>query len=241
MKISKIRKTWILIASIWQSCMLFSSIVILHMLGILTHEKINAITYRRMKKLLNLVEADIEVNGTENTKLEKNKPYIIMSNHLSHYDIPLIFYTFPNETVRMIAKKELFKVPLFGSAMRATGCISVDRENRLQAVKDLSIARSQILSGIIIWVAPEGTRSRTGKLGQFKKGGFKLAMQTGAKIIPVCIVGSNNMLPPKTTDFHVGEKIKVFVAPHIDSTRYKDISLLMKDTENAIRSAGNIE
>jgi 1-acyl-sn-glycerol-3-phosphate acyltransferase len=240
MKISRAKKYWIIIATAWALFSLSAGILWWCLLGMYSHKKTNALTIKKMKNILQIVNADFDIVGADKIKFEEGRPYIIMSNHRSHYDIPLIFAAFPRQTVRMIAKKELFRIPVWGGAMRASGCISIDREDRHQAVKDLQNAKEKMLSGVIIWIAPEGTRSRTGKLGKFKKGGFKLAMQVGAKIIPVCIIGSEKILPPETLDFSVGEKIKIYIADPIDSANYEDAGKLILDVESAVRRAGSL-
>jgi 1-acyl-sn-glycerol-3-phosphate acyltransferase len=167
--------------------------------------------------------------------IKPGRPHIIMANHRSYYDIPLSFISLPG-SIRMLTKKELFKVPIWGKGMKAAEFISIDRNDLDQALKDLEEARKIMQSGIVLWVAPEGTRSRTGKLGDFKKGGFMLALQTGAIIIPVGIKGSETILPPDTFDFVLGCKIEVNIGEPIDTSLYnieqKDV--LMQNVRNAI-------
>lgn len=169
--------------------------------------------------LLDAVGAKYKVNDPYNTSIEPGKRYIIMSNHSSLYDIPLIIMTMPG-SIRMLTKKELFKVPLWGKGMKAGEFIAIDRHDFEQAKKDLRAAREKMESGIVLWIAPEGTRSRTGKLGEFKKGGIIMAIESGATILPVGIVGSADILPPKTWDFYLGKEITVNVGKPIDASLY---------------------
>lgn len=105
---------------------------------------------------------DVEVKGREN--LAPGETYLVMSNHQSHYDIPVLFYVIgPN--LRMIAKKELFGVPVFGNALRAAGFVEIDRGDRNAAIRNLEQARRLLDAGTHVWIAPEGTRSPTGELG----------------------------------------------------------------------------
>jgi len=142
-----------------------------------------------------------------------------MVNHRSHYDIPLSFVSLPG-SIRMLTKNELFKIPIWGKGMKAAEFISIDRKNLEQALKDLDEARRLMLSGIVLWVAPEGSRSRTGKLGEFKKGGFMLALQTGAIIIPVGIKGSETILPPDSLDFYLNRKVDITIGEPLDAALY---------------------
>ena len=186
-------------------------------------------------KLLRLVRLDYQVFNPHNVTFQPHTSYVVMSNHASHYDIPLIFVTFPLGSIRMIAKKELFRVPLWGRAMRAAEFISIDRNNRRQAIKDLQIAREKMKSGIIPWIAPEGTRTRTGVMQAFKKGGFVLATQTDAIIIPVGIRGSGAILPPDTWDFHLGQKVEIHIGEPINSKDYGNVQELMAKVEEEIK------
>ena len=185
--------------------------------------------------LLKATGASWEVSNPHGVALATGRPYIIMSNHRSHYDIPLIFVSLPG-SIRMLTKKELFKIPIWGSGLKAAEFISIDRHDHEQALKDLDEARKMMEGGIVLWVAPEGTRSRTGKLGEFKKGGFMLAIQMGAAIIPVGIKGSENILKPDTFDFYLDQKVHVEIGEPIDASRYgiEQRDELMQDVRDAI-------
>jgi 1-acyl-sn-glycerol-3-phosphate acyltransferase len=169
--------------------------------------------------LLGVVDVKYKVNDPYNTRIEPGKRYIIMSNHSSLYDIPIIIMTMPG-SIRMLTKKELFNVPLWGKGMKAGEFIAIDRHDFEQAKKDLKSAREKMESGIVLWIAPEGTRSRTGKLGEFKKGGVIMAIESGATILPVGIIGSGEILPPKTWDFYLGKEVKVNVGKPIEASEY---------------------
>jgi len=137
-----------------------------------------------------------------------------MSNHASLYDIPIILASLPG-SIRMIAKRELSYIPYFGTSLKHSEFIFIDRKNRLKAIEDLKIAKRNMLNGIVVWAAPEGTRSRNGVLGPFKKGIFKLAQEIDAIIIPVVIIGSRQLLPAKTWQFHPGQHIIVRIGAPI--------------------------
>jgi 1-acyl-sn-glycerol-3-phosphate acyltransferase len=171
-------------------------------------------------RLLDLVHARCVVVGDPNVALPDGRPLMVMSNHASLYDIPLLFVALPG-SMRMLTKKELFRVPIWGRGLAAGEFVSIDRHDHAQALRDLDAAREKMASGISLWVAPEGTRSRDGTLGEFKKGGAMLAIQTGAVIVPVGIRGSREILPPKTF-FHVrlGCAPEVHVGEPIDAGAY---------------------
>lgn len=187
--------------------------------------------------LLNIVEATVKVHNPHNVKLIPDHAYILMSNHTSLYDIPIIFETFP-DSIRMIAKKELLRIPIWGHAMKASEFLGIDRKNSAQAMKDLEFVREKMRSGIAPWIAPEGTRSRDGNLGQFKKGGFMLAIQTNATIIPISIRGAAKILPVKTLNFQTGQTVQVFIGKPVDATKYtiKERNALLKTVREEIEA-----
>jgi 1-acyl-sn-glycerol-3-phosphate acyltransferase len=168
---------------------------------------------------VNAVRIKKKVFDPFNIRIEPGKRYIIMSNHRSHYDIPLMILSLP-ASIRMLTKKELFRIPLWGRGMAAGEFISIDRHNIEQAKHDLKKAREKMEDGIVLWIAPEGTRSRTGRMGPYKKGGFILAIEAGAQIIPVGIRGSEKVLPPKTWEFFLDQKVDIHIGKPIDTAAY---------------------
>ena len=134
----------------------------------------------------------ITVKGTE--KLDPDRSYIYMPNHQSNADIPLLLGRLPVQ-FRWLAKAELFRIPLFGRAMRGVGYISIDRSNRKSAFESLARAARTIRNGTSVLIFPEGTRSRDGHILPFKKGGFVLAVDSGVPIVPVIIRGTREIIP----------------------------------------------
>jgi 1-acyl-sn-glycerol-3-phosphate acyltransferase len=120
-----------------------------------------------------------------------------------------------------VTKAELFKVPIWGRAMEAAGFIRIDRHDRDQAVGALRDRGGSLLAaGTRVWIAPEGTRSRTGVLGPFKSGGFRMALDLGVRILPVAIEGTRDVLPAKGFVVQTGKRVKVTVLPPLDPTAY---------------------
>jgi 1-acyl-sn-glycerol-3-phosphate acyltransferase len=184
----------------------------------------------------------LDVRGREN--LAPGRAYLVMSNHQSHYDIPVLFCVL-GANVRMVAKTELFKFPIFGHAMREAGFIEIDRSNRHRAVESLAVAKEQLARGTNVWIAPEGTRSRTGELLPFKKGGFVVAMDTGWPILPVTIQGTRDALPADGRRSRKGAHVVVTLHPVVDTAAYlagpgnakEQRERLMADVRAAIASA----
>jgi 1-acyl-sn-glycerol-3-phosphate acyltransferase len=191
------------------------------------------------KKVVKNLGMNVEVTGREH--LDHGKTYLVMSNHQSHYDVPVVFYVIGGN-IRMITKVELFKIPIFGEAMHKSGFIAIDRSSRVHAIQSLEVAKETLASGVHVWIAPEGTRSKTGALLPFKKGGFNLALEAGLPILPVTIQGTREALRVTHVRSRPGVKVKVALHPPIDSSRYPGSELkprrdaLMADVRRAIES-----
>lgn len=165
-----------------------------------------------------LVASRVKVNviGLENIDLKK--PYVYMPNHISNFDIPVALGYLPVQ-FRWLAKAELFKIPLFGFAMRRAGYISIDRSNRRAAFKSLEQAADTIRNGVSIIIFPEGTRSRDGKLQDFKKGGFVMAIAAGVPIVPINIKGTYEIMSKSGLRIQPG-KVTVEIKPPITTDTY---------------------
>jgi 1-acyl-sn-glycerol-3-phosphate acyltransferase len=182
-------------------------------LGRVTKESCDARLGGWCKRVVAHLELDLHVRGRE--RLDRGATYLVMSNHQSHYDVPVLYYVLgPN--LRMVAKKELFGVPIFGAAMRAAGFIEIDRQNRDRAIESLEVARTQLARGTHVWIAPEGTRSESGELLPFKKGPFALALGAGLPVLPVTIAGTRDALPAHGTRSSAGARVKVTLHEAID-------------------------
>ncbi|MBC2710141.1 MAG: 1-acyl-sn-glycerol-3-phosphate acyltransferase [Desulfosarcina sp.] len=134
----------------------------------------------------------VTVTGAE--KLDPDRSYIYMPNHQSNADIPLLLGQLPVQ-FRWLAKAELFKIPIFGRAMRGVGYISIDRSNRKSAFESLDRAARTIRNGTSLLIFPEGTRSRDGRILPFKKGGFVLSVDSGVPVVPIIIKGTRHIIP----------------------------------------------
>lgn len=151
----------------------------------------------------------IELEGAEN--LDPGKPQVLMANHQGSFDIWAVSTALPVQ-FRWVVKKELFRIPALGGAMKAAGDISVDRQDPQAALKDLKSAMERIKAGRSIVIFPEGTRTLDGSVGEFKSGGFLLAYQTGAPILPVSIQGSFDIMPRNSLMIHP-HPIKIKIHP----------------------------
>src|SRR5512146_971080 len=139
-----------------------------------------------------LVGVHSETIGRE--RLDPEQTYIFMANHVSNIDPP-VFVPLIGRRVFILVKKELFRVPVLGYAMRKAQFIAVDRQNRDAAIESVKKAIEELRSGMSMMAYPEGTRSRDGKLLPFKKGPFHLAMDSGIPVVPVTIIGAYEVWP----------------------------------------------
>ncbi len=165
--------------------------------------------------------ARIELDVVGREHLRHGETYLVMSNHQSLYDIPVLFQTIgPN--IRMITKQELFRVPVFGGALAAAGFISIDRSDRHAAMRSLQKACDLLADGTHVWIAPEGTRSRSGRLLPFKKGAFYLAFEAGLPILPVTLRGTRNVLTADGLRSNAGAEVRVTIHAKIDPHPYAE-------------------
>jgi 1-acyl-sn-glycerol-3-phosphate acyltransferase len=143
-----------------------------------------------------LAASNIKVTVKGLSNLNRTGFYIYMPNHVSNFDIPVLHAYLPVQ-FRWLAKAELFKIPIFGYAMKRAGHISIDRFDRKSAIQSLNKASEIIRNGTSVIIFPEGTRSQNQNIQSFKKGGFVLAVDSGVPIIPVIIHGTWSIMQKK--------------------------------------------
>lgn len=158
----------------------------------------------------------VSVEGREN--LDHAGPYIFAANHQSQFDI-FALQGYLGFDFRWMAKKELFRVPIFGAGMLAAGYIPVDRSRGRQAMKSLIEAAGRISDGTSVVIFPEGTRSRDGNLHDFKSGAMVLAIKAGVPIVPVAIVGTYHVLPKGRLLAQPGEVV-IRIGTPVDTTQF---------------------
>lgn len=220
MKIGKIRTAWIILLSALFTVNICFQSILMQLTRKINRKWIDKTIHIWVRRVLKLARINCNVINPSGVEPKKGQPTIIMCNHSSLYDIPLSFYAFPDHSIRMLAKKELFKIPIMGKGMEAAEFPFIDRRNLQQAIKDLEKIHELLTKDIVIWVAPEGTRSKDGKLGKFKKGGFITAIKTKAVIIPIGIQGANKILPARTLRLNLNQTASVYIGQPIDTSEY---------------------
>jgi 1-acyl-sn-glycerol-3-phosphate acyltransferase len=159
----------------------------------------------------------MKISGLEN--IQPDTSYIVVANHQSHMDIPVATAALPLN-LRIISKKELFRIPVFGWGMRAVGILKIDRSNQKKSIETLKAAEKIVRTHrLSILAFPEGTRSPDGNIHSFKKGPFILAINSGLSILPVSISGTRKILPKGKLRLY-GGKVKVVIHPPININGY---------------------
>ena len=216
----KLRTVWIAIMSLIYTVNTCTGSIFMGLFGLTTRKWCDDALSLWVKRVLNLVGVKYTVFNPYNVQPQPGQPTILMCNHSSLYDIPLSLAAYPSHSLRMLAKKEMAKIPLMRKGMIAAEFPFIDRHNRTQAKKDLEFVKKLLASGILMWIAPEGTRSKTGKLGPFKKGGFIAAIQAGAVIIPMGIRGAFDILPARTYQVYLNQDAEIHIGKPIDASKF---------------------
>ena len=160
--------------------------------------------------LLRVARIRLEVHGLE--LVPPDGPVIYMGNHQGNFDINALTLLIPRR-FSWIAKEELFRIPLFGKAMKRAGYIPLDRSDGRKALKSMKLAAERIASGTSVVIFPEGTRTKDGSLLPFKRGAFMLAAKAGVPIVPFTINGSRKINPRNQVELRPGTISVTFGTP----------------------------
>jgi len=148
----------------------------------------------------------------------KGQRYVFMSNHQSQLDIPVLEVLLKDYDIRFLAKKSLFKIPFFGWGISALGYIPVEREDPKEGLRSLLACLSAVQSGVSLVIFPEGTRSRTGELLPFKKGGMLIPLKAQVSVCPLAIYGTRDILPKGSLWFSLKKReVCVYVGSLIET------------------------
>jgi 1-acyl-sn-glycerol-3-phosphate acyltransferase len=182
---------------------------------------------------LKLAGVRVRVSGLEHLAEWRNT--VLMANHESLLDPAVLLHALPVD-IKVLVKQELFKVPFLGTAMLGAGLIPVDRANRERARVSIERAVQALRAGACFLVFPEGTRSRTGELGPFKKGVFLASMEAGSRIVPVALRGTRPLLPKGHFSISPGE-VRVELLPPLAADPSGDRDQLIEDVRGRIAAA----
>lgn len=178
--------------------------------------------------------AGIRVRAEGLEKLDTTRNYIFMSNHVSNLDPPITVPLIPRRT-SVLVKRELFKMPILGRAMRMGSLVPVDRGNREAGIEAVNEAKKVISAGLNMTIYVEGKRSFDGKLLPFKKGPFYLAMECGVPVVPVTITGTHEAMPKGRFAIKAG-LVRVIFHDAIEPKDFGSRECLMEKVRAAIES-----
>jgi len=185
---------------------------------------------------LNCFLTPIGVKVSGRSHVDKSQSYVIVSNHQSQYDI-FVLYGWLDIDFKWVMKKELRKVPGIGVSCEKIGHVFIDRFNRQAAMASLEEAKGRIVHGTSIVFFPEGTRTKDGSLGRFKKGAFRMALELGLPILPITIKGTRDILPSGTLDLLPGRAELIFHAPiEVAGMKKENLDEMMARSRQVIAS-----
>ena len=156
-------------------------------------------------------------------KIQREKTYMVVSNHQSQLDILIAFRLF--FPFKWVSKAEVFKLPFIGWNMILNRYIKIKRGDKTSIQKMHTDCENTILRGSSLFFFPEGTRSKTGRVKPFKSGAFIVAKKMKIPILPIAINGSKNALPKHSLNFHGRHKMRIKVLDEIGYERFKDLSV----------------
>ena len=184
-------------------------------------------------RLLRVSGCKVEVIGEEN--IPKGRNVLFVSNHQGNFDIPLLI-KYLDKPKGFIAKKELGNLPMLSSWMKAMNCVFMDRDNPRESIRAIKEGTNLLKEGYSLVLFPEGTRSRDGKLGEFKAGGLRLATKSGVDIVPITINGTKDIMNKDSLIIRPA-KVKITVSPVIKVDEYDgDTKELTEVIHNIISS-----
>ncbi len=205
-------------------------------LSTLVNQRVGSFIGGAVWSRLNGYMAPIFVKVVGKEHIDKNQSYVIVPNHQSHFDI-FVLYGWLGIDFKWVLKQELRKIPGLGIGSEKVGHIFIDRSDSEKAIASINAAKKKITGGTSVVFFPEGTRSRSGRLGEFKKGAFKFALDIGVPLLPVTIINSRRILPPDSINLLPG-RVTMIVHEKIDVKGYgdADIGELMSKVRSSIQS-----
>ena len=172
----------------------------------------------------------VSVDGAEHIK--PGQSYVFVANHQSMFDVWLVYGWLP-VIFKWLMKAELRKVPFVGTGCKAAGHIFVDRRNAKAAMESLKEVERQLVNGVCTVIFPEGTRSKDGEVGRFKRGAFQIAWDLGLPVIPLSLDGCFEVLP-KGKPFVHRHAVHMHIGEAIDLKKYADSNEAIEAVRDAV-------
>ena len=213
--------------------MMFASIILISLIFNKRGERFHWFCRNWARVVLRVCGTSVTVRGSEN--VQAGKGYVYVSNHASMFDIPAVIAGIPDQ-IRLVYKKELEKIPIFGWGLKYGSYIGVDRGRGVEAQKSLDEAVAKIQNGESVLLFAEGTRTLDGKLQPFKRGAFHIAVRAGVPVVPLTINGSYAILPKHSISLNPGAVDLILEKPiYLHGEEGKETELtLMEEVHAAI-------
>lgn len=167
----------------------------------------------------------IKVTGQEN--VDPKQSYVFVANHQSFLDVFAVYGWLPNN-FKWLMKKEIRKVPFVGTACAVAGHIFVDRSNPRAALQSMDHIKKELVDGISTVIFPEGTRTKTGEMGRFKQGAFKIAMDMGLPVVPLSLGGFFKAMPSGQAFANPRARVSLHIGKPVDISQFTDINETME-------------
>jgi len=165
------------------------------------------------RMLLRIARIRVHISGSEHLLLDR--PSVMVCNHLSYMDVPVLFAHLPLQ-FRILAKSGLFKIPFLGGHLKRAQHLPVDQSNARAALRSLKDASAAVASGLPLFIFPEGGRSFSGDMQPFHTGAFVIAIQAGVPIVPMVLRGTFERLPPATAHLQPGP-VELVILPAMET------------------------
>ena len=185
------------------------------------------------RSVLWLLLIPIKVTGQENVNPQQS--YVFVANHQSFLDVFAVYGWLPNN-FKWLMKKEIRKVPFVGTACAVAGHIFVDRSNPRAALQSMDHIKKELVDGISTVIFPEGTRTKTGEMGRFKQGAFKIAMDMGLPVVPLSLGGFFKAMPSGQAFANPRARVSLHIGKPIDISQFNDINEAMEYLREQIAS-----
>jgi 1-acyl-sn-glycerol-3-phosphate acyltransferase len=173
------------------------------------------------RSVLWLLLVPIKVSGREN--VDPKQSYVFVANHQSFLDVFAVYGWLPNN-FKWLMKKEIRRVPFVGTACAVAGHIFVDRSNPRAALQSMEKVKKELVDGISTVIFPEGTRTKTGEIGRFKQGAFKIAMDMELPVVPITLNGFYKAMPSGQPFANPFSHLSLHIGKPIDISQFTDIN-----------------
>ena len=173
------------------------------------------------RSVIRLLLLPIKVTGREN--VDPKQSYVFVANHQSFLDVFAVYGWLPNN-FKWLMKKEIRRVPFVGTACAVAGHIFVDRSNPRAALQSMEKVKKEVVDGISTVIFPEGTRTKTGEIGRFKQGAFKISMDMELPVVPITLNGFYKAMPSGQPFANPYSHLSLHIGKPIDISQFTDIN-----------------